>query len=42
MPCAAPLYSHPLGGEVRPEVDGLWPGGETQCEGAALVDAALA
>lgn len=35
------LWSHPLGGEVRLEVDGLWCRGETHREGLALVDTAL-
>ena len=36
------LWTHPLGGEVRLEVDGDWVRGETQREGLALVDLALA
>ncbi len=36
------LWTHPLGGEARLDVDGLWCRGETHAEGLALIDAALA
>jgi hypothetical protein len=36
------LWTHPLGGEVRLEVDGLWCRGETHREGLALLDVAMA
>lgn len=35
------LWSHPLGGEVRLEVDQLWCRGETHREELALLDTAL-
>ena len=35
------LWTHPLGGEVRLTVDGLWCRGETHRDGRALIDAAL-
>jgi hypothetical protein len=35
------LWSNPLGGEVRLEVDGLWCRGETHREALALLDVAL-
>ena len=35
------LWTHPRGGEVRLEVDGLWCRGETHRNSLALLDLAL-
>lgn len=35
------LWTHPLGGEVRLDVDSLWCRGETHQVGLALIDVAL-